>query len=138
MSIPPDRAHIQGTGVAAGAPYPVRETMPIPSDYEHKPGTGGDAGDSFFIRFYVDDYFGRGKFLSRRAQVVTCHIESLASDHFRLFEPRGPRDSSLLEMHKLLGWRTRSKALGWVLDTDKLIVYLPPRKSSKLWEVLED
>ena len=55
MLIPPDRTHIPGAGVATGAPGPDQETMSIPSDCERVPGNGGDAGDPFFVRFYVDD-----------------------------------------------------------------------------------
>ena len=53
--ISPDRAHMPGAGVAAVAPGSDREMMPIPSDCESVPGTGGDAGNSFFVRFFVDD-----------------------------------------------------------------------------------
>ena len=104
MSIPPHRVHIPGAGVVAGAPGPDRETMPIPSDCERVLGNGGDVGDPFFVSPYVDDgilvevhFFPDGRRL-RRA------IESIASDHFRFVSPRGPRDSPLLEAHKLLEW----------------------------------
>ena len=53
ISIPPDRIHVPGAGIAAGAPDP--EIMLIPSDCERVTGTIGDAGDLFFVRFYVDD-----------------------------------------------------------------------------------
>ena len=55
MSIPPYCTHIPGVGVAAGAPGPDRETIPIPSGCERMPGNGGDAGDPFLVRFYFDD-----------------------------------------------------------------------------------
>ena len=55
MSILPDHIRIPGAGVAAGAPGPDRETISIPSDYERVPGNAGDAGDTFFVRFHVDD-----------------------------------------------------------------------------------
>ena len=82
MSIPPDRGHIPCAGVVTGAPGPDRETMPIPSDCERVTGAGGDAGDPFFVQFYVDDgilfevpFFQDG----RRLRLA---FESLASDHF--------------------------------------------------------
>ena len=55
ISIAPDRAHKPGAGVAGVAAGRNRETIPIPSDCESVPGTGGDAGNPFFVRFYVDD-----------------------------------------------------------------------------------
>ena len=112
MSIPQDRSHIPDAGVAIGAPGPDRETMPIPSECERVLGTGVDAGDPFFVRFYVDDrilvearFFQDGRSL-RRA------IESLASGHVRLLGLRGPRDPPLLEAHNILGWSTRLEILG--------------------------
>lgn len=113
-----------------------RETMSIPSDCERVSGAGGNAGDQFFVRFYVDDgilvevrFFQDGRRL-RRA------IESLASDHFRLLGPRGSGDPPLLEARKILGWNTRLEVLGWILDTDQLTISLPSHKSSKLREIL--
>ena len=136
MPIPPDYRRIPGAGVAAGAPGPDQETMSIPSDCERVPGNGGDAGDSFVVRFYVDDgilfevcFFQDGRRLRRM-------IESFALDHLRLLGPSGPRDPPLLKAHKLLRWSTRLEVLGWVLDTDKLIFFLPSRKSSNLRQVL--
>ena len=38
----------------------------------------------------------------------------------------------------ILGWSTRSEVLGWVLDTDKLTISLPSRKSYKFRQVLAD
>ena len=92
ISIPPDCIHITDIGVATGAPGPDWETMSIPSDCERVPGNGGDIGDPFFVPFYVDDgilvevrVFKDGRRLQRA-------IVSLASDHFRLLGPRGPRN----------------------------------------------
>ena len=55
MSIPPDRAHILGAGVTDGAPSPHQDIISIPSDCERVPGAGSDAGNPFFVWFYVDD-----------------------------------------------------------------------------------
>ena len=101
-------------------------------------GTGGDASDPFFVRFYVDGdilvevrFFQDGRRLQRAK-------EYLASDPFRLFGLRAPRDLLLLETHKILGWSTCLEVLGWVLDTDRPTISLAPRKCSKLRQVLAD
>lgn len=52
ISIPPDYAHIPAAGVAAGAPGPMTQS---PSDCERVLDIGSDAGDPFFVRFYVDN-----------------------------------------------------------------------------------
>ena len=112
--------------------------MPISSDCERVPGNGGDAGDPFFVRFYLDDgilvevrFFQDGRRF-RRA------IESLASYYFRLLGPRDPPDPPLLEAHKILGWSTHLEVLGWVRDTDKLTISLLSRRRSKFGQVFAD
>ena len=98
VSIPPDCTHIPGAGVAAGAPGPDRETMPIPSNCEHGPGNGGDTGDPFFVGLRRRWYFGRGAFLSRRAQASTCHrVARVVS--FSISRPPRSTESPLLEAH---------------------------------------
>ena len=129
MSIPPDRAHIPGASVAAGAPGPDWETIPTPSDCERVPGTGGDASDPFIVVYYVD-----GNILIE----VRCKVPWIASGHFRLLGPRGPREHPLLKAHTILGWTTHLEVLGWVVDTDKLIISLSPCKRSKVWQTLAD
>ena len=55
---------------------------------------GGDAGDLFFVRFYVDDdILVEVRFFQDRRRLRLA-IESLESDHFRLLGPRDPRDSA--------------------------------------------
>ena len=138
MSVLPDSTNIPGAGVATGAPGPDRETMSIPSDCERAPGAGGDAGDPFFLKFYVDDgILVEVRFFQHGGRLQLA-MKSLASDCFRLFGPRGPRDPSLLEAHNIVGGKTRLEVLGWILDTDKLTIFLPPRKSSELRQVLVD
>ena len=91
MSIPPNCVHIPCVNVAAGAPSHDQETMPIPSDFERVPGNGCDAGDPFFVRFYVDDgILVDARFFQDRRRLRRA-IESVASDPFRLLGPRGPR-----------------------------------------------
>ena len=136
MPIPPDNTRIPGAGVAAGAPGPDQETMSIPSDCERVPDNGGDAGDSFVVRFYVDDGILFEVRFFQDGRRLRCMTESLALDHLRLLGPRDPRDPPLLEAHKMLRWSTRLEVLGCVLDTDKLIFFLPSRKSSKFRQVL--
>ena len=81
-SIPPDFTNIPGIGVAAGAPGSDRETMPTPSDCKRVPGNGGDAGDIFFVKFYVDDgILVEVRFFQDRRKLRRA-IESLGSDHF--------------------------------------------------------
>ena len=138
MSIPLDYIHKPGAGVATGAAGPDRETMPIPPDCERVPGNDSDAGDPFFVRFYVDDGILVEVRLFQNGRRFRRVIESLASDHFRLLGPHGSRDPPLLKAHKILGRSTRLEVLGRVLDTDKLTIFLPCRKSSKLRQILAD
>ena len=49
--------HMPGAGVAGVAIDPYRETMTILPDCERVSGTHGDAGDPFFVRFYIEDAF---------------------------------------------------------------------------------
>ena len=120
------------TGTGCDMPQSFdRETMPIPSHYVRVPGAGGDTGDPFFVRCYIDGgilvkvcFFQDGRRF-RRA------VDSFVLDHFRMLGPRSPRDPPLWEAHTILGSSTRLKVLGWVLDTNKLTISLPSRKSSK-------
>ena len=88
MPIPPDCERVPGSGITTGVTHASWETLSIPPDRTHipdcerVPGNDGDAGDPFFVWFYVDGgilvkvrFFQDGRRL-RRA------IESLASDHF--------------------------------------------------------
>ena len=109
MSIPPDSTHIPGAGVAAGVPSPDRETMPIPSDCEGVPGNGSDAGNPFFVRFYVDDGILVEVFLSRRAQVATYHRFPRVGSFSIARPPRSTGPPPLLEAYEFWGgvhvWR---------------------------------
>ena len=58
--------HMPGAGVAGVAIDPYRETMTILPDCERVSGTHGDAGDPFFVRFYIE-----GVFWSRYASFKT-------------------------------------------------------------------
>ena len=51
MSIPPDRTHILGAGGAWLQPGDGAD----PVRCKRVPGNGGDAGDLFFVQFYVGD-----------------------------------------------------------------------------------
>ena len=92
MSIQPDYAYIPGASFAAGAPGSDWKTMPIPSDCLRVPGTGGDAGDLFFVWFYVDDGNLVEVRLFQDRRRLRRAIESLASDQFRFLDPHVPRD----------------------------------------------
>ena len=93
ISIPPEHAHISGAGVA-GAIDPYRETVTIQSDCERVSSTHGDAGNPFFVWFYVED----GILVEVRFFQDWCRLRrvmaSLALDNFRLLALSGPQDPS--------------------------------------------
>ena len=140
MSIPRDRAHMPGAGIATSAPGPDRKTVPTPSDCERVPGTGtgSDDGGPFFVLFYVDDGILVEVSVVQDGRRLRRAMESLVLDYFRLLGPRGPRNPPYWKRIRSWGWSTPLEVLDWVLRTYNVTTPLPPRKSSKLRQFFAD
>ena len=88
-------------------------------------GSGRYAGSRFFVRYCVDDgvlvevqWWPDGRRCMRA-------VQSLASDDFRLLGVRGASDLPLLSARKISNWDTRLEVLGWLVDTEALMVTSP-------------
>ena len=130
MSLPPDHTHIPGAGFTAGAPGPDQDTMPIPSYCERVPGNGGDTSDPSLRDFTLTMVFwSRCVYFKTGAgcDVPESPSRRIISIAWPLRFTGPPHVGSAYD----LGWSTRLEVLGWVFDTDKPTVSLPPRKSSK-------
>ena len=110
----------------------------IPGDCGPVSGSGGNAGNYFFVRYYVDDgilvevqWWPDGRRCLRA-------VQSLASDHFCLLGERGVSDPPLLSARKITDWDTQPEVLGWIIDTEALTVTLSSHKRLKLQNLLAE
>ena len=102
----------------------------IPGDCGPVSGSGGNAGNYFFVRYYVDDgilfelqWWPDGRRCLRA-------VQSLASDHFCLLGERGVSDPPLLSARKITDWDTQLGVLGWIIDTETRTVTFPSISAS--------
>ena len=102
-------AHV-GTSPPRGVPV-----VSIPGDCGPVSGSSGNAGNYFFVRYYVDDgtlvevqWWPDGRRFLRA-------VQSLASDHFRLLGERGVFDPPLLSAKTITDWDTQLEVLGWIM-----------------------
>ena len=79
------------------------------------PGRGGNTGSYFFARYYVDDRILVE--VQRWPDGRRClrAVQSISSDHLRLFGERGVSGPPRLSAGKLTIWDTCLEVLGWVV-----------------------
>ena len=65
-------------------------------------------------------------------------VHSLARDHFRLLGSRGTKDPPLLSASKITHFETRLEVLGWVIDTQQLMITMTQRKQAELAVLLAE
>jgi hypothetical protein len=96
-----------------------------------------------YVDIYVDDYIGlvQGG-ARRRSRVQRILFESIDA----IFRPLCPDDPATrqepISVKKLLkgdgSWQTRKTLLGWVVDSVRHTIELPPRRLLRLLAILED
>ena len=124
--------------VAVNTPRATDRPPPFPSACRLPGGQGGGRWGRFFVRYYVDDgilvevqWWSDGR-RCRRASA------SLASNHFRLFGKRSPRDPSLLSSRKISSWDTVLCVLGWDIDAVAMTISVPVAKLKRLRDILSE
>ena len=128
-------AAVAHVGISPPRRVPV---VSIPAGCGPVSGSGGNAGNYFFVRYYVNDgivvelqWWPDGRRCLRADQ-------SLASDHFRLLGERGVSDPPLLSARKITDWDTQMEVLGWIIDTEAPTVTLPSHRRLKLQNLLAE
>mgnify|MGYP002809560502 CR=1 FL=1 len=96
-----------------------------------------------YVDIYVDDYLGLAQGgPQRQNRVRRILFESIDS----VFRPLSPTDPSTrqepISVKKLLkgdgAWRTRKTILGWILDSVRHTIELPPRRLQRLRDILTE
>ena len=91
-----------------------------------------------FLKYYVEDgifvevQWGPDGRRCRRASV------RMASDYFRLFGGRRPRDPTLVFPNKISPWDTVLCVVGWDIDTVALTISVPVAKMEQLRDKIRE
>ena len=111
--------------------------MQVPTESRVPSGQGGGATGTFWARLYVDDTIEVQPLVCARGSRWLRASASLASDHFRLFDPRLPTDLPLLAPAKVSSWNTSLDVLGWIIDTVTMVISLTSTKLLQLNSLLK-
>ena len=104
----------------------------IPGDYGPVSCSGGNAGDYFFVRYYLDDVIPVELQWWPDGRRCLRAVQWLASDNVRLLGERGVSYPPHLYARKITDWDTQLEVLGYIIHTEAGTVTLPSRKSLKL------
>jgi hypothetical protein len=123
-------------GSSIPAPVPA---LPTPALTSFPPGPRRKPVQ--YVDIYVDDYLGLAQGgARRRRRVQRILFESIDA----IFRPQSPTDPSTrqepISVKKLLkgdaSWQTRKTLLGWVVDSVRHTIELPPRRLLRLTAIL--